>query len=475
MLVATFLFIAVFSAVFVVTSFLAPLSPRIVAGIANFAAQYNYTSISFAVLLIEQIYGESPTWASSAMVSSVFAGSMFGMFWLGFIGDALGRRHSMAITLGIAAFGASLSAFGAWGTDTKIYSLIAVWRFILGVGVGGIYPLSSASCYESANEIANNSEGSPRSVIAADYHTIPSTEKSVQNDSSHSHHGSISDNTNLSGGVCGEDSMQEEDEDEQAGAAATAEALFWQIPGQIFVYLVALLLLATKWPYSLDWRLLLFSGALPLLFAIPATTSLQSYGLPSMTMTTPETTSDSISTYNNNFPKRSEVSSSFASTMKNLSIVFADDEHRSSLIGACLSWFLFDVYVYGVSAFSPVILDEIFDSDSLVSNCWQNIISNLATVPAALLAIYGLRWMNARDLQLIGFTIAIVSFIIFASSWYSLQAYPNSLFALFCYLKFAMATFVPATTFAMANILFPREVRATVSLQIISLAALRYI
>ena len=37
-----------------------------------------------------------------------------------------------------------------------------------------------------------------------------------------------------------------------------------------------------------------------------------------------------------------------------------------ALKGACLSWFLFDIYIYGISLYSPEILDMIFGtSDSL--------------------------------------------------------------------------------------------------------------
>lgn len=121
------------------------MSASLVAGIANFGIQFNYSSISLAILLIEQIYGDPPGWASPAMTSTVFAGSIVGMLGMGFLGDLVGRKQAMAITLSVAAAGSLLSAFGVFGAENVTYGLIAFWRFVLGIGVGGTLQTSSDS------------------------------------------------------------------------------------------------------------------------------------------------------------------------------------------------------------------------------------------------------------------------------------------------------------------------------------------
>ena len=45
--------------------------------------------------------------------------------------------------------------FGRWGfysSDTKVYGTVLFGRFVLGLGVGGIYPLSAVSSAEGCHE-----------------------------------------------------------------------------------------------------------------------------------------------------------------------------------------------------------------------------------------------------------------------------------------------------------------------------------
>ena len=67
---------------------------------------------------------------------------------MGYAGDILGRNHAMTLTLSIVAFAAILSAVAPQGSPTSIYITIIVTRFILGIGVGGVYPLSATKAAE---------------------------------------------------------------------------------------------------------------------------------------------------------------------------------------------------------------------------------------------------------------------------------------------------------------------------------------
>jgi PHS family inorganic phosphate transporter-like MFS transporter len=77
------------------------------------------------------------------MLGLVFASAVAGMLVLGVLGDRLGLRRAMLLTLGFAAAGAAISALGGWGTPTRAYTALAAGRLLLGVGVGGLYPLSA--------------------------------------------------------------------------------------------------------------------------------------------------------------------------------------------------------------------------------------------------------------------------------------------------------------------------------------------
>jgi PHS family inorganic phosphate transporter-like MFS transporter len=124
-------------------------------GISNAAVQYNYTSIAVAVLLWSKIYGTVPAWSSSLLTSTVFLGSITGMLVLGYAGDAIGRESAMSISLSMMLSGALASALLSWGGLQSTAILVAIWRFIMGIGIGGVYPLSAASSYEEVGPLSS--------------------------------------------------------------------------------------------------------------------------------------------------------------------------------------------------------------------------------------------------------------------------------------------------------------------------------
>ena len=414
------------------------LSPRVIAGISNFCIQYNYSSVSFAMLLLAREHKGTPVWASSALASSIFIGSIFGMLSLGVLGDMVGRPLALALTLTIAAVSAVLSALASWGGENEVYLWIAFWRFFLGIGIGGIFPLSAAVAYESTADVTT---------------------------------GETEDGT---------------------GSVHAASALFWQIPGHVMVYFMALLFLSLGWSYDVQWRSLLFSGCIPLLLIIPATLTryfeqrdmkqaivAEEYGKIVIGERTMGRNDRTVAGLHNNtmdnhaatsgHPTTSSTTTmektagfSFSRAMNDLSSVMGDPRARNHLLGVSLSWFLFDVYVYGVGIFSPKILSFIFhESDSLSGNCWQNIVSTAVTLPVAGISILCLTCADASDLQIVGFLFVSVALIIFALTWTRLKDHPYELFGLFCYMKSSMALFVPSTTFTLPNSLFRKEIRAS--------------
>ena len=62
---------------------------------------------------------------------------------------------------------------------------------------------------------------------------------------------------------------------------------------------------------------------------------------------------------------------------------------RPAPAGTCLSWMLFDIYAYGVTLYTPEIMEEVFgSSDTLAEDYWQNVLAVLTTVPASILSVY---------------------------------------------------------------------------------------
>lgn len=86
--------------------------------------------------------------------TACLVGAITGQLTFGFVGDCLGRPRALQLTMALSIFGALISAFAVpIGDDlASIFSVLSVTRFVLGVGVGGVYPLSATLSAESANE-----------------------------------------------------------------------------------------------------------------------------------------------------------------------------------------------------------------------------------------------------------------------------------------------------------------------------------
>lgn len=136
------------------------------AAMGNFNIQFNFGCLGIAIAIMTSAQDvptdddssgltpdfPEPVWAKYTILGLVFAGAVFGMLVMGYVGDAIGRRAGMITTLSFVVVGAAGSALFAWGSADDIYGIIAFCRLLLGFGVGGIYPLSAAAAYESTSK-----------------------------------------------------------------------------------------------------------------------------------------------------------------------------------------------------------------------------------------------------------------------------------------------------------------------------------
>lgn len=130
--------------------------------IANFNIQYNFASASVAVAIVNStsnlghaLYPE-PDWSKDLELAIVFFGAMLGMLVMGRLGDTIGRTKAMRFTTCLAILGAAIPAAAVGGPDV-VYLIIACGRLILGVGVGGAYPLSATSAAEQSHDRGSRS------------------------------------------------------------------------------------------------------------------------------------------------------------------------------------------------------------------------------------------------------------------------------------------------------------------------------
>lgn len=79
----------------------------------------------------------------SLLKSSVFAGAVVGQAIMGGLGDIIGRGPAMIVTNTFTFIGALLCSLATWGGGEGVYWELIGYRFFLGIGIGGKYPLSA--------------------------------------------------------------------------------------------------------------------------------------------------------------------------------------------------------------------------------------------------------------------------------------------------------------------------------------------
>ena len=261
----------------------------VISALSNLSIQYNFAAITIALAFMDN-GGTSPAYPrstaeSSLLKSLVFAGAITGQLTMGFAGDVLGRRRALLLTNTFSILGALGSALFTWGEPSMLYAIMGVCRFVLGVGVGGKYPLAATMSKEGAS-------------------TTSASSSSVQ----------------------------------------VAKGFFWQTPGAMLPYIVALALLACfgKTNFgaahleatSLQFRLLLGLGALPTVFA---------------TVLTYRTADSAEYVAAQRAATSTSIAASTATTNNPFRVAAAHPELLRPLLGCGGSWMLYDFIYYGTS------------------------------------------------------------------------------------------------------------------------------
>jgi PHS family inorganic phosphate transporter-like MFS transporter len=95
--------------------------------------------------------GHMPQSVSVLINSSLLTGTLVGQVVLGILGDRYGRRKMYGVELLILTCATVLMSVAAKGAlhSTNRVAWISVWRFVMGIGIGGDYPLSAVITAES--------------------------------------------------------------------------------------------------------------------------------------------------------------------------------------------------------------------------------------------------------------------------------------------------------------------------------------
>jgi len=382
--------------------------------ISNFGAQYNFQSIAVALLTMSTAectstpdncsMGHQQAWVVGTSAAVAFLGAICGQLSMGALGDHISRNGALSVTLSISVLAVALSAILPTGHATSVYSTIVVCRFFVGVGLGGIFPLSSTKA----------------------------SEDSASTDSK----------TNSSG---------------------SAFAFFWQIPGLISPWLLGWILSFSALPVGARWRLLLGLGSLPLAVAILCLlleSNVKKENIwcrrnhPNLTARE-ETRSEAQPAARESFIAQLREHGNWNKLLVSGGAWFLYDVifYGLSLLGGTV-----------IHAMHTVSDDDVSSRASMRRVCSQQTMAlALGLLPMAF-NLYLLPRLSLKYLLVVGFLAEAFFLLLFACLFSFLRSRDTGgLFALYCLTLMSLQLGVPVATYALPAALFEKRSRCTFS------------
>ncbi|XP_077236994.1 low affinity inorganic phosphate transporter 8-like [Tasmannia lanceolata] len=153
--------LAVFSALDNAKTQLYHFTAIVIAGMGFFTDAYDLFCITAVSKLIGRLYyfkpgspkpGTLPVNVNNAITGVALCGTLAGQLFFGWLGDKLGRKKVYGITLITMVGCAIASGFSLGSTPKSVVTSLCFFRFWLGFGIGGDYPLSATIMSEYANQ-----------------------------------------------------------------------------------------------------------------------------------------------------------------------------------------------------------------------------------------------------------------------------------------------------------------------------------
>jgi MFS transporter, PHS family, inorganic phosphate transporter len=362
----------------------------VASGVGFFTDAYDLFVIGVASALITKDWNLSSD-RLSILNSTMLAAACVGAFVFGRYADKVGRKRVYWLVAAIMIAGALGSAF------SQSFWMLIGFRFVLGFGVGGDYPVSAVMVSEYANR---------------------------------------------------------KDRGKLVGMVFGTQAL-----GLIIGPLIALALLGSGAGDDLVWRMLLGLGALPAVAVIylrckmpesPRYQALRQERAARAASAGPATTMAQVS-----------LASDAPAHDLGLRSFLANRRWLVMLIGTAGCWFLLDYAYYGNTISTPQILTLISPTATTMTKiAMQLAIFVVAAVPGYILAIARLDRIGHRKLQLIGFAMMGLCFLVIAAvPGMTTTVAP---FLLVYGVSYFFTEFGPnMTTFVLPSELYPVSMRTT--------------
>ncbi|KAG1732772.1 major facilitator superfamily domain-containing protein [Suillus occidentalis] len=408
-----------------------------VAGVGFFTDSYDIFAINIAATMLGYVYGHTNNQLSINQSLGVKVatpvGNLVGQLLFGWLADIVGHGVELMVMI-IATFGQALAG---QAPAVSVIGVIIVWRFIMGVGIGGDYPLSAIISSEFA---ATRSRGRLMTAVfaAQGWGQLTQVLPSV--------------------------------------GIIVVQAYKSEILNAPFPCVV---------PVDYTWRLLIGLGCVPGVVAlyfrltIPETprftmdiernVAQATADITNVLTSKNYTTDDNIKVQRVAAPKASRA---------DFATYFGQWKNMKVLIGTAYSWFALDIAFYGLGLNSSIILTAInFGSPTVnktsslyvYQNLYNICVGNLILSVAGLIPGYWVSFLfidswGRKPIQLMGFTLLTILFIIMGFAYDVLNASTtgkNAFVFLYCLTNFFQNFGPNTTTFVIPGEAFPTRYRST--------------
>jgi MFS family permease len=364
----------------------------LVSGVGFFTDAYDLFVISTVATLVGAQWHLS-TLQTSWVTGSAILGAFFGALVFGRIADVLGRKWvylTVAVVMVVGALASACAPGFVW---------LVIARFVLGLGIGGDYPVSAVLMSEYSNR---------------------------------------------------------KDRGRLVGMVFSMQAL-----GLIVGPLVGLALLSSGVSHDVAWRLMLGFGAVPAAAVIYLRSKMpESPRFKAQVQGQSEKASADLASFSEGVVEGPTESTRSVQRM-GLGQFLRNRRMLVLLIGTAGSWFLFDYAYYGNTLSLPAILKQVDSTASLETKLlWTLGLFVMFAVPGYILAVMTMDRIGHRRLQFIGFGVMGAAFLTLAG-FEHLTTMVIPFLAIFGISYFFVQFGPNMTTFVLPSEVFPVSMRTT--------------
>ncbi|RDW74175.1 inorganic phosphate transporter 1-6 cotransporter [Coleophoma crateriformis] len=413
----------------------------VVAGVGFFTDSYDIFTVSFLTIMLGIVYfphskGAMSTPQDTAIKVATSAGTVIGQFGFGILADIIGRKRMYGLELIIIIFSTLAQSLSSSSSAISIVGIIIFWRVVMGIGIGGDYPLSAIITSEFAT---TKWRGAMMGSVFAMQGFGQLTGSLVMLIVVAGFKESLSSATSYAtcGGVCG-----------------LAVDKMWRVligfgavPGCIALYFRLTIPETPRYTFDIA-RDVEKAGE-----DVQAYISGKHEGKP-----------DELS--HAQMIKQADQLAVPKASFKDFIAFYSKWQNGKILLGTAGSWFLLDVAFYGLGLNSATVLTAIgYAGGKTVYHILYNLAAGNAilvcagAIPGYWLSVATVDTIGRKTLQTGGFVILTILFIIWGFAYDKIH--PKGMFAIYVFVQLFFNFGPNATTFIVPGECFPTRYRST--------------